>query len=237
MSELCGVRRYKNGVWEEFDDRVSREEAFYVTWSGPHAGSEKRVRLWAWPGPDSQGLRDLALGHVLLECVPGELTHSVLGTVTDAPDGFCVQLAFAETAPPLHIPDLEPDCVLGRMDAFMGLKGLWDGTGCFHRAGFWLPCPQDANPVLQVAEDIGRHNCLDRLMGYAATHRVSLRGQVLFVTARITASLYTKASRMGFGAIVSRSAVSLHAVQAAQRDKVRLMGFCRPKEARFTVYA
>lgn len=236
MSEECRVRRYKNGVWEEIADTVSREQAFEVTWSGPEA-LKGTASLWAWPDPDRQGLRDLAVGHVLLECLPPEHRHCVRGIVTDTVNGFAVAVSSSEMATPMPAPELEPALVLARMNAFMTKKGLWDGTGCFHRAGIWLPDVAAPTAELCVAEDIGRHNCLDRLAGHASMGNIPMRGQVLFVTARVTASLYEKAKRMGVGGIVSRSAVSLHSVEAARRDNVKLIGFCRPQENRFTEYA
>lgn len=239
MTTTCTARRYKHGVWETLEDTVSREEPVHIVWEG--AGLSGSAALWAWPGPDSSALQELAAGHVLLHhtpepyalraevketpCAPGEHRFSVR-LMPGGPYGT----ACRSSAPP------SPDDVLTRMDTFMTLPGLWDGTGCFHRAAVWLPDAWAGESRPFVAEDIGRHNCLDRLMGHAAARQIALRGQTLFISARITASLYAKARKIGFGHIVSRAAVSLQAIQTAKSDGITLIGFCRPKEGRFTVY-
>jgi len=118
------------------------------------------------------------------------------------------------------------------MAAFISSPGRWEGTGCFHRAALFDP---GSRTFARRAEDIGRHNCLDRLAGYAAREDDSLARYALFVSARMTASLAAKAARAGFRMIVSRSAVTTAAIDAAQDAGVTLAGFAR--ENRFTVFA
>lgn len=244
MSNPTQVRRFRNGEWESFADEVSREQAFEIIWLHEKAGQTGSGWLWAWPGPDRDSLKELALGYTLTELLPGSLASSILSRemeFTEDASTFMVPLLGAGTLPLLRAspPLQEPAAVLSRMTEFMAFPGRWDGTGCFHRAGMFLASGEDTSEdyTLHVAEDIGRHNCLDRLAGYAALRGQSLRGATLFVTARITASLYVKARRIGFTTLVSRSAVTAHAVREAKREGVRLIGFCRPHENRFTIFA
>jgi FdhD protein len=120
------------------------------------------------------------------------------------------------------------------MREFINARGMWDETGCFHRAGIFDP---QKNTVLAKAEDIGRHNCLDRLAGYSVLHNVRLEDKVLLTTARITASMADKALRAGFRVLVSRSAVTTAAVAAAEAAGATLAGFARTNEDRFTVFS
>uniref|UniRef100_B8DLC0 Formate dehydrogenase accessory protein FdhD, putative n=1 Tax=Nitratidesulfovibrio vulgaris (strain DSM 19637 / Miyazaki F) TaxID=883 RepID=B8DLC0_NITV9 len=247
------VRRYKDADWGDMDDVLSREVPVRVEWgpepsdagaAGIAAGS---TRLWAWP----HGLADLALGHVLLDRVHPAVTGSEpgawgirhAGTVTDmsrdAGDGD--NLAFAvslRAAPGAGVPQppapMRAAVLLDAMRAFMGEEGLWDGTGCFHRAGVYDPVQ---GRLLRRAEDIGRHNCIDRLAGWAAREGVDLAPRLLLVSARVTASLFAKARRAGFSFVVSRSAVTTASVDMATEQGVTLVGFARDREERFTVFA
>ena len=239
------VSRWKDGTWNDFDDAVSPEESVRVVWPG---GS---CRLWAWP----DDLMPLCLGHVLLDRLhqgpeDGPAAVRMTGSVRPIPPADEARHAFEvhlEPAPALKTSAsairLSPADVVRHMEAFLSLQGscpkLWESTGCFHRAGMFDPA---TGTFIRLAEDIGRHNCLDRLAGWACLHGIDTAGTVLFVSARITASLYAKARRAGFSVIVSRSAVTTAPVEKARQENgcgnpVTLIGFCRPREERFTVFA
>lgn len=249
------VRRYKDAAWGDVDDVLSREVPVRVEW-GPEPGDARAAgtagtlgivagatRLWAWP----HGLADLALGHVLLDRVhpavtgqePGAWGIRHAGTVTEVSEGgslgFAVSLRATPrvTAPQPPMP-MRAAVLLDAMRAFMGEEGLWDGTGCFHRAGVYDPVQ---GRLLRRAEDIGRHNCIDRLAGWATREGVDLGPRLLLVSARVTASLFAKARRAGFSFIVSRSAVTTGSVDMATEQGVTLVGFARDREERFTVFA
>ncbi|NHZ46889.1 sufurtransferase FdhD [Desulfovibrio sp. XJ01] len=253
MPRHVSVRRYKDAAWGDMDDVLSREVPVRVEW-GPEPGGAGEAgiaagstRLWAWP----HGLADLVLGHVLLDRVhpavtgqePGAWGIRHAGTVTDmsrgADDGD--NLAFAvslRAAPGAGVPQppapMRAAVLLDAMRAFMGEEGLWDGTGCFHRAGVYDPVQ---GRLLRRAEDIGRHNCIDRLAGWAAREGVDLAPRLLLVSARVTASLFAKARRAGFSFVASRSAVTTASVDMATEQGVTLVGFARDREERFTVFA
>jgi FdhD protein len=123
------------------------------------------------------------------------------------------------------------------MAEFIHVPGLWDGTGCYHRAALLHGA---AGRFARMAEDIGRHNCLDRLAGHIALSggcaRMNPAEYILFVTARISASLYCKARRLGVRCIVSRAAVTSASIAMARKQGVTLIGFCRPEEERLTLF-
>jgi FdhD protein len=82
----------------------------------------------------------------------------------------------ARSGPRRHV-FLAPGNVVESMRRFIAAPGLWNDTGCFHRA-----CALD--PVIGDfsfrAEDIGRHNCLDRLCGQALRADRGLDGLIPF---------------------------------------------------------
>ncbi|MFV0422440.1 formate dehydrogenase accessory sulfurtransferase FdhD [Oleidesulfovibrio sp.] len=217
-----GVRQYKDGGWYTFDDVLSREVPVTV-----RIGEAEPRTLWAWP----EQLEDLAAGHALLDM--GLDGRKVL--VTAAGERSFV-ITHHEQPQPAVLPDpgrLDAASLLQCMAGFMGAQGLWDGTGCFHRAGV---LDAATRTVLHRTEDIGRHNCIDRLAGWAARNDVQLGGLVMLVSARVTASLCAKAMRAGFRFIVSRSAVTTASVDMASDAGVTLVGFARDRENRFTLF-
>ncbi|UZP67240.1 formate dehydrogenase accessory sulfurtransferase FdhD [Desulfovibrio mangrovi] len=215
------IRRFKDGVWEDQHDVLSREIPIRI-----HTEHAPPKTLWAWPC----NLADLALGHVLLDMGGA----GRIGSVTQlAETEFDVKLGAtlppaAGNPAPIHAPVL-----LKAMADFMGGEGLWDDTGCFHRAGVLDPVSMQ---VLHRAEDIGRHNCLDRIAGWANRSNVDLSNKVMLVSARVTSSLCAKALRAGFRFIISRSAVTTASVDMATEHNATLVGFTRDKEGRFSVF-
>ena len=181
---------------------------------------------------DSEALPPLLpAGPLIVRATPGEACSENLSAAQ--PPFFRSPEADSSACPALN-----PETLLGLMDRFIARPGPWDETGCFHRLGLWrLDAPRPE--LVHVAEDIGRHNCLDRLAGWLLRQRPRLPAEAfgLLLSARVTASLYAKARRAGFTVLVSRSAVSSAAVDAALTEGVTLVGFCRPREGRFTVFA
>lgn len=230
----CGdsvrIRRFKRDRWESPEDTVSREEALTVIWSDTVLGLDGTVKLWAWPHDPAS----LALGHALLDCLPGPAARRGCRVSADGERQFSVDLGREDSRPrPLPPSTLDPARLLEAMRAFIREQGLWEGTGCFHRAGIYAPA---RDRLLTRAEDIGRHNCIDRLAGWGALTDAPLTDTALLTTARFTASLCAKALRAGFRVLVSRSAVTSAAVALAARHGATLVGFARPDEERLSVF-
>jgi len=214
-------RQFKDGAWRDFED----DAAFEISVTVDIAGLGVK-RLWAFP----TDLPSLVLGHALLDLCPAGATPRIEQTGERA---FAV--AFEPGAVPAALPWPGPLTAEGVLDAaarFMDMAGRWDATGCFHRAALFDPLE---NAFLRHVEDIGRHNCLDRLAGWALAAGAPLGGRVLYVSARATASLVAKAVASGYAAMVSRSAVTTAGVEQALSSGMTLVGFSR--ENRFSVFA
>ncbi len=218
---LVGCQRWQSGAAREIEDVVSREESLSVSLEGRGEG-----KLWAHP----IDLDRLVLGHAKLTwCGPDE--KPVL--VRKDESNWVFKVEPYAPVPASIKPVMTADGVVRAMTSFIGKEGLWNGTGCFHRAGVY-DVPN--NEFLFIAEDIGRHNCLDRLAGWAVENGRDLSGLVLFVSARLTASLMSKAMTCGFKLCVSRSAVTSAALGLACEHGATLAGFARTEDGRFTLF-
>ncbi|NPV05460.1 MAG: formate dehydrogenase accessory sulfurtransferase FdhD [Syntrophaceae bacterium] len=127
-------------------------------------------------------------------------------------------------------PTLDARAVLGLMDALLAATEIHErtrGTHCSAIAG-----PQG---ILAAREDIGRHNTIDMLCGWALLGGVDLADKVLLTTGRVSSEIVSKAWRMGIRAVVSHSAATSRAVELAKSLGITVVGYVRG--GTFVVYA
>ena len=99
---------------------------------------------------------------------------------------------------------------------------LFQTTGCAHS------CALVTDGVIRCCmEDIGRHNALDKVVGYALKNGICLANSIVFTSGRFSEDYLQKAIKAGFPIVVSRSAVTAAAVALAQKANITLLGFMR----------
>ncbi len=89
--------------------------------------------------------------------------------------------------------------------------------------------------LIKTAEDIGRHNSVDKVVGYALLHNISLHETILACSGRQPEGMVLKAARAGIPIVVTKAAVTDRGIEQAERLGVTLIGFARTD--RFTIYA
>ncbi|WP_134703364.1 formate dehydrogenase accessory sulfurtransferase FdhD [Ammoniphilus sp. YIM 78166] len=116
------------------------------------------------------------------------------------------------------------------MRQFAKLTPLYHQTGGVHAA-----CLVDEEGgFVAVREDIGRHNAVDKVIGYALKAEQSPSSLILMTSGRISYEMLAKAARFGVGIVVSRTAATNQAVKLAQELQVEVIGYIRGQMA--TVY-
>ncbi len=95
-------------------------------------------------------------------------------------------------------------------------------TGCFHSAAL-----SDGKRILAFAEDIGRHNAVDKVIGYSILEEIPFTRKFMLVSCRLSSEIASKCSRWGIPIITSRAAPTDLAIEIAGKSGVTLVGFAR----------
>ena len=149
--------------------------------------------------------------------------------------------SFGPAQDPVRLP---VPAVLALPDRLRTGQKLFARTGGVHAAALFRfpdsPADDDAAAaepeLLCVREDVGRHNAVDKVVGWALRDGLlPLRSTVLQVSGRASFELVQKASMAGIPALAAVSAPSALAVDLADRTGITLLGFSRGTS--FTAYA
>ncbi len=119
---------------------------------------------------------------------------------------------------------IRPDVLAGMPDTLRAAQRVFDRTGGLHAAGFFTA----DGDLLCLREDVGRHNAVDKVVGWAArADRLPLRGGVLLVSGRASFELAQKALMAGVPVLAAVSAPSSLAAELAEEAGLTLVGFLR----------
>jgi FdhD protein len=90
----------------------------------------------------------------------------------------------------------------------------------------------DGKDLLVMAEDIGRHNTLDRLQGLCLIGGIETKGRILLATGRVSSEMLRKGARMGCPIIASRNSPTSMSVALAEAWNITLIGYVRQRTMR-----
>jgi FdhD protein len=123
-----------------------------------------------------------------------------------------------------------PAQVLALLQALQTRMELYHRSGGVHASAL-----ADTRALLVVAEDIGRHNTLDKIQGACLLESIPTRDRLLVSTGRISSEMLLKVARLQVPLVVSRHSPTAHAVALAQQLGIALVGQARG--ARLVVYS
>jgi FdhD protein len=157
---------------------------------------------------------------------------------TSSSCGVCGKLAMGaiEVRPALPMrqsgPQFHADLIYRLPDLLRRAQDNFDRTGGIHAAALFSP----DGSLLGLREDVGRHNAVDKLIGFALRDgTVPLNDSLILVSGRAGFELVQKSVMAAIPVLAAVGAPSSLAVEVAQRFGMTLVGFLRGE--RFNVYS
>ncbi|UOO86223.1 formate dehydrogenase accessory sulfurtransferase FdhD [Neisseria arctica] len=253
ISSIYIVSRFRNGSTENTDDLLAEETPVALVYNGI-----AHVVLMATPAD----ITELALGFSLSEGILSHVGELYDVETKNGCNGIEVHLEIAsarflllkerrrnmngrtgcglcgvESLEAVR-PDL-PEVARGHivqaqdiqaaLQTFDKYQTLRAQTGAVHGAA-WV----EEGLVVKLFEDVGRHNALDKLLGWGAKNNIDWQRGWVLVSSRASYEMVAKAAAMGVGLLVAVSAPTAFAVRLAEQAGMTLIGFAR--EHQYTVY-
>ncbi len=157
------------------------------------------------------------------------------GLLSSAACGVCGRVAIADLETRARSVDGDASTtldVLASLPAKLrAAQQLFEDTGGLHAAALFTL----AGELVAIREDVGRHNAVDKLAGWALGEGLVAGDHLLFLSGRAGYELVQKAIMLGVPIVASVSAPSSLAVELAERFNVCLVGFVRDR--RSNIYA
>ncbi len=138
-------------------------------------------------------------------------------------------LARPDVSFPRQQPKFTPEGIGRLVELLFESQDLYRETGGVHSSAL-----TDGERVLVAAEDIGRHNTLDKIAGMCLMRNVWPETRILITTGRISSEMLQKAARLEAPIVISRTSPSSLSIEMAERYGITLIGYARRQ--RFNVY-
>jgi FdhD protein len=253
LSERRRVTRVDGDTVSDRPDDLAVEEPLEIRVDGAAVAVTMRT-----PGHDL----DLALGFLLTEGIAGPANpvrsavacaENVVDTALSSPVpdltvtrnfytssscGMCGKAsidairAVSAWSPTDDVATISSEVLVSLPERLRTAQKAFERTGGLHAAALFTT----SGELLCVREDVGRHNAVDKVIGWAlAQQRLPLRGTVLQVSGRASFELVQKALMAGIPILTAVSAPSSLAAQLAADAGMTLVGFLRGTS--FNVYA
>ena len=214
---------YKDGVITEIEDDVVREETVAIYYNNELITKEIASHEF---------LAELGVGFVITEGISTSIESVEVeeeAIYVTGPTQKAGALGGGSRTISSQVPVTVSPAIIE--DIFAALQSdEWQKTGGLHSSVLF----RDDTFLIRCA-DIGRHNSLDKVIGWAVLHNVDLRECVVGCTGRQPTGMVRKVAHAQIPVIVSRAATSTKGIEAAIKAGITLIGFARP--GTFTVYS
>lgn len=113
--------------------------------------------------------------------------------------------------------------ILALMECMLTSAKNYLSTGGIHTSGLSL----DGDHLTVIAEDIGRHNSIDKLVGECLIRGISFGGGIILTTGRISSEMVAKAARIEVPILISKTSPTTLSLELAQELGITLIGYVR----------
>jgi FdhD protein len=141
--------------------------------------------------------------------------------------GLCGIESIADATEPAPIvgpgPTFSSGQILAAMRGIQALQKINADTRAVHAAAFWT----QEDGIVELREDVGRHNALDKLAGALTRGNVRVDNGMVLLTSRVSIELVQKTARIGASLMVAISAPTTLAVRTAEAAGITLVAVAR----------
>ena len=149
--------------------------------------------------------------------------------------GICgkasIEAIHQQAAPIAKSFTVQSEILLGMPAALRAAQEVFESTGGLHAAAL----ANTQGDILVLREDVGRHNAIDKVIGWAAAENIDLSQTLLQVSGRVSFEVMQKALVARIPIVSAISAPSSLAVEFARESQQTLIGFLRPPK--FNIYS
>ncbi|MDQ4077491.1 MAG: formate dehydrogenase accessory sulfurtransferase FdhD [Chloroflexota bacterium] len=163
----------------------------------------------------------------------GERTLPQKRTLTSGCGGGITFAELAAERDPLPVVQCwQPSAIYEGMSNLLAtVADEYRAVGGFHSSALARP----DGSIAFVANDVGRHNTIDKLAGAVLIHELDLHDKFLLTTGRISSEMITKAAALRIPLVVSRNSPTATTVRLARAWNITVVGYCRGR--RMHVYS
>ena len=129
----------------------------------------------------------------------------------------------------MSLPRISTRMKIGKKEIFKAMNAvleraeIYKETEGVHATGLFTP---EAVPIC-IAEDIGRHNTLDKVIGYALIHKIDCGNTFLASTGRMASEMVTKICRAKIPVVATKTALTKAGLEIGRKCGLTIIGFVR----------
>lgn len=230
-------QRYTSAGWETVNSQVIREDSVSLTVNG---------NVWLTFMCSPTDLEALAIGFLFNEdlihgmdevadvrvCAAGDNVDVWLNHPLEKPaqwrrtSGCTGGVTSIErvAAPVLSagIERISPDALLENMSSLLQSQEMYREARGVHCSAL-----SDGETIRILAEDIGRHNTLDKIAGRLLMEKIILPRRIILTTGRISSEMLQKSARLDASVIMSRTSPTSLSIELAESMGITLIGYAR----------
>ena len=247
LDEVSSCARYTSGTWRQSPAELPQEQTLALFVNGQELVSilctPEKLNCLVIGFLRSEGLitslKEIEMMRVCLDESLAEirLTKQVAlperRTITSGCGGGVAFDQGAGLQPLNSAWRVTPEQILTSMRLMQSKSTGQTGNGRLRR-GVHISGLSDGDKLITRAEDIGRHNTLDKILGECMLTGITTADRLLVTTGRISSEMLIKVARMGIPVVASLNSATQRAVQLGSDLGITIVGYARGEQ--FSVY-